>query len=85
VNARRASLEEGAAGAGVPTAALEALQFGWGEAYEIGADDAGYWARRRDGLGGTMTADDPEKLREQVIADYSVKPVPRDADPAEKP
>jgi hypothetical protein len=37
----------------VDEAALEALRFGWGDAYLIGHDDErGYWAARRDKIGG---------------------------------
>lgn len=59
--------------------ALEALRFGWGDAYEIGYDEErGHWALRRDGLGGHITAPDAEKLRDAVVADYDLKRVPRD-------
>ena len=59
--------------------ALEAIRFGWGDAYEIGHDDErGYWARRRDKLGGDILADDPERLREEVAADYAMKRVQRE-------
>jgi hypothetical protein len=77
----------GDAGAGQPQSrlepwdeqALEALRLGWGEAYEIGYDDErGWWAARRDRIGGLFTAADPEALRDYVREDYGVKPVPRD-------
>jgi hypothetical protein len=59
--------------------ALDALRFGWGDAYEIGHDEErGYWARRRDGLGGEMTAAGPDRLWEEIRADYTFKAVPRD-------
>jgi hypothetical protein len=59
--------------------ALEALRFGWGDAYEIGRDDErGYWARRRDRLGGDMTAADPDRLWAEINADDALKAVPRD-------
>ena len=59
--------------------ALAALQFGWGDAYEIGRDEEhGYWARRRDGLGGRITADVPDGLWQAIHEDYDLKPVPRD-------
>lgn len=71
-----------AAGGGIKTVndyALDALRFGWGDAYKIGRDDErGYWARRRDGLGGDLTAGDPDALRTAIRADYDFKPVPRD-------
>jgi hypothetical protein len=59
--------------------ALEAIRFGWGEAYLIGHDDErGYWAARRDRIGGLLTAADPDELRQAIIEDYAVKPVPRE-------
>ena len=37
---------------GVDGEALEAIRFGWGDAYVIGYDDErGYWAARRDRIG----------------------------------
>jgi hypothetical protein len=63
--------------------ALEALRFGWGDAYLIGHDDErGYWAARRDRIGGLLTAANPEELRQAITEDYAVKPVPRE--PAER-
>jgi hypothetical protein len=59
--------------------ALSALEFSWGEAYEIGHDaERGYWARRRDGIGGDLTAPGLDELWQAVRADYDLKPVPRD-------
>ena len=61
------------------SAALTALRYGWGEAYEIDVDAEGTWrARRRDGLGDAITEGDPEALAAAIFADYSLKPVPRD-------
>ena len=61
---------------------LSALQYGWGEAYEIERDATGnLQARRRDGLGGAITSDDPEAMATEIYADYSLKPVPRDLPP----
>jgi hypothetical protein len=57
--------------------ALEALRWHWGDAYEIGRDDASDWhARRRDGLGGLLTGAGPDELGQAVVADYSFRPVP---------
>jgi hypothetical protein len=57
---------------------LDALRYGWGEAYLIGHDDErGWWAARRDSIGGLMTAEMPEKLRDLIFEDYTLKPVPR--------
>jgi hypothetical protein len=59
--------------------ALEALRFGWGDAYLIGHDDdRGYWAARRDKIGGLLTASDPDELRNAIREDYAAKPVPRE-------
>jgi hypothetical protein len=57
--------------------ALEALRFGWGDAYEISCD-GGWQARRRDGLGDDITAPDPDALWAAICEDYALKPVPRD-------
>jgi hypothetical protein len=71
-----------AAGGGTGTAdeqVLHALRFGWGEAYRIGWDEQrGWWAQRRDNLGGDITAGDPDELWTQVYADYQLRAVPRD-------
>jgi hypothetical protein len=59
--------------------ALEALRFGWGDAYLIGHDaERGYWAARRDSIGGLLTAPDPDGLRDEITEDYAVRPVPRE-------
>ena len=59
--------------------ALEALRYGWGDAYEITCGDGNDWqARRRDGLGGVINAPDPDALWTAICADYILKPVPRD-------
>src|ERR1700728_2480923 len=63
-------------------AALEAIRFGWGDAYLIGHDDErGYWAARRDRIGGLLTAPSPDELRRAIADDYAVKPVPREPAP----
>jgi hypothetical protein len=59
--------------------ALEALRFHWGDAYEIGHDDErGWWAKRRDGLGGDLTAAEPDQLHAAIVADYNLNPVSPD-------
>jgi len=64
---------------GVDGDALEALRFGWGDAYLIGYDgERGYWAARRDKIGGLLTAKAPDALRDAIAGDYAVKPVPRE-------
>ena len=59
-------------------AALDALQWHWGTAYEIGVDDGQWWYRRRDRLGGTETATIPDELRTMIVTDYTIMPVPRE-------
>ena len=55
------------------------LRFGWGDAYEIGHDDErGYWAARRDRIGGLLTAAALDELRQAITEDYAAKPVPRE-------
>ena len=59
--------------------ALETLRWHWGDAYEIGLDDEHGWhAKRRDGLGGLLTASGPDELYRVIEADYALKHVPRD-------
>jgi hypothetical protein len=58
-------------------AALDALRWNWGDAYDIGCDDGVWWYRRRDGLGGTHTALAPDELRAAIIVDYVRRPVER--------
>ena len=66
--------------------ALEALRWDWGEAYDIGRDDERGWrARRRDGLGGDLTAPDADGLYEVIAADYAARHVPRDLPGAAAP
>lgn len=57
--------------------ALETMRFNWGEVYEIEVTDDGWRARRRDGLGGWITAPSAHDLRDQIVSDYLVKPVTR--------
>jgi hypothetical protein len=62
---------------GVDERALDALRFGWGDAYLIGHDDQrGWWAARRDRIGGLLTAADHDALRDAIAEDYALKPVP---------
>jgi hypothetical protein len=66
-------------------AALEALRWNWGDGYDIGEDDEhGWWAMRRDGKGGRITAADPGELRSLIYADHDLMPVPRDFSPGER-
>ena len=61
----------------VPSGGLDALRWNWGIAYEIEPGDCGYRARRRDGLGGWMNADELGTLRNDIVSDYLLKPVNR--------
>jgi hypothetical protein len=57
---------------------LAALRWGWGEAYRISREDeTGCRARRRDDLGGHITAGTADELWSAILADYTFKPVPR--------
>jgi hypothetical protein len=53
---------------------LETLRFDWDEVYEIGAGLGGFWAKRRDGIGETMTDENPRGLRRQIREDYTARP-----------
>ena len=56
---------------------LTELRWHWGEAYLTSGRIGSWRAERRDD-NRPLTADDPEKLRQAIIADYTAKPVPRD-------
>ena len=58
---------------------LEVLRWNWGDAYEIRVAGGRWSARRADGLGGLIVAAGPDGLREAILADYRLRPVPRDA------
>jgi len=60
-----------------PSDALEALRWHWGEVYEIEIHEGEWRARRRDGLGGWITAPSDDELSKEILADYMLKPVPR--------
>jgi hypothetical protein len=53
---------------------LEALQHEWDGVYEFGRGSEGFWARRRDGLGGALVNEDPGELRRMVSEDYAMYP-----------
>lgn len=72
------------AGADMDGQALAALTYGWGDAYMIGVDaERGWWAARRDLIGGYLTAEDPDGLWALICEDYDVKAVARDLPQAE--
>jgi hypothetical protein len=53
---------------------LEALRHEWDGAYEFGMGSDGFWARRRDGLGGALVSEDPGELRRMVSDDCAMYP-----------
>lgn len=54
---------------------VDALKHDWDGAYEFGVGGEGYWARRRDGLGGEMINGDPGELRRMVAEDHATHPL----------
>ncbi len=54
------------------------LRYHWGEAYQLAVWGGGWRAKRRDGKGGWILAEDPEALYEAIRADYQRDPVSRD-------
>ncbi|HLI40491.1 MAG TPA: hypothetical protein VKV35_02465 [Streptosporangiaceae bacterium] len=57
--------------------ALEALRWQWGDGYDIGLDGGQWRYRRRDGLGGRETADDPGELGAAIADDCAFRRVRR--------
>lgn len=43
----------------------------WGDEFEIGHDEQGYWAYRRGQVGGLMRADTPDELGNKMNGDAS--------------
>jgi hypothetical protein len=74
------TMEGAAEGEAAGGLALDALRFGWGDAYEItaGDADAGWTARRRDGKGGAIEAPTADDLHRLIVENYTFMPVPRD-------
>lgn len=71
-------MSSGRDGAGHDEDGLDAVRFRWSEAYEIGHDpDDGYWARRRDALGGLIAAFDAQGLDGRIAEDFRFRAVPR--------
>lgn len=63
---------------GTDVGELDELRFHWGSAYDIGAADGVYVARRKDEKGAILADALPEGLRLLIVADYERMPVPRD-------
>jgi hypothetical protein len=57
---------------------LHALQWHWGEAYAICNPEHGVWLAIRRDNHGTLRDQTPLGLRDQIIADYTARPVSRD-------
>jgi hypothetical protein len=56
---------------------LRDLQFHWGEAYVILHPSPDVWIAIRKDDQTTFRGSTPDKLREQIHADYFAQPVPR--------
>jgi len=57
---------------------LDELRHHRGEAYDVAADGGICTATRRDGKGAALAGPRPGGLRQQIQADYTAMPVPRD-------
>jgi len=62
-----------------PSTPLGDLNHHWGDCYIINGTLGRWQAKRRDD-GRTLTAEDPELLRQVIRDDYARKPVPRTKD-----
>jgi hypothetical protein len=51
--------------------ALEALDFAWGDVYEIGHEDGIWLAESRDGRGRRLTGKTPDELNAAMRADWA--------------
>jgi hypothetical protein len=61
-------------------AALNDLDFRWGEVCDLAVTRAGWVAKRLDN-GRALVADSPEELLELIRADYEAEPVSRERGP----
>jgi hypothetical protein len=59
-------------------AALNDLDYHWGEVFDLAVTRAGWVAKRLDN-GHALVASGPDGLRGLILADYSAQPVPREA------
>lgn len=50
---------------------LQALQWAWGDVYEIGVNADGWHATRRAGKRDVIRADSPQGLRDAITADIT--------------
>ena len=51
--------------------ALDSLNFGWGDLFQVGTCDSGYKATRRQCPYKTVTAPTPGKLGRVILADWT--------------
>ena len=58
-------------------AALNDLDWHWGESYDLAVTRAGWVAKRLDN-NRALVAGSPEELRALILADYTAEPVARD-------
>jgi hypothetical protein len=58
-------------------AALNDLDYHWGEAYDLAVTRAGWVAKRRDN-NRALVGESPEELRALILADDTAWPVARD-------
>ena len=67
-------------------APLDALRWHWGGAYLISFFEPDVWAAQRRDNRQTLRADNPEDLRDLIVADYNANPVSRQVAPgADRP
>ena len=57
-------------------AALDDLDWHWGESYDLAVTRAGWVAKRLDN-NRALVAGSPEELRALILADYAAEPVAR--------
>ena len=67
-------------------APLDALRWHWGGAYLISFFEPDAWVAQRRDNRETLRADNPEDLRDLIVADYNANPVSRQVAPgADRP
>jgi hypothetical protein len=67
------------------TRPLASLRWHWGSAYDIRNPLPRVWIAERRDTRDALRADSPVALRDLIVADYTARPVPRDASPARRP
>jgi len=60
---------------------LDALKWHWGSAYSIHHPGPDVWLAQRRDTYETLRDETPAGLRNRIVADYSARPVSRDAAP----